>query len=229
MKIAPATVEATFLRRLNRFACLVDLEGDEEVVYLPNSGRLENILVPGQTVFLMEKSPSGRRTRYDLTMAPVNGRFVSVDSRVPAQLFDEAIRQKRLANFDGYSLLRREASFGRSRLDFLLKGRKGQLFVEIKSVTLVEGGKALFPDAPTERGRRHLEDLMRAKKEGYEAAVVFMVQREDARSFSPNDGVDPAFARTLREVFRQGVRAYCYGCEVTLGEIDIIGELAVDM
>ena len=229
MKIAPATVEATFVRRLNRFACLVDLEGDEEVVYLPNSGRLENILVPGQTVFLMEKPPSGRRTRYDLTMAPVKGRFVSVDSRVPTKLFDEAIGQKRLANFDGYSLLRREANFGRSRLDFLLKGRDDELFVEIKSVTLVEGGKALFPDAPTERGRRHLEDLMRAKREGYEAAVVFMVQREDARNFSPNDGVDPAFAKTLREVFRQGVGVYCYGCKVTLDEIDIVGELAVDM
>ena len=230
MRVAPVTVEATFLRRLNRFSCLVSIGGEREIVYLPNSGRLESVLVPGQTVFLVEKSHSGRRTRYDLTMAYVGKDIVSVDGRVPADLFDEAIREKRLPQFDGYSVVRREATFCRSRLDFLLGGQNRQgYYVEVKSVTLVEGGRALFPDAPTERGRRHLEDLMRARREGYDAAVVFIVQRRDALRFSPNDGVDPAFARTLRDASRQGVRVYCYGCMVTLEKVDISGELVVCM
>jgi sugar fermentation stimulation protein A len=229
MKVDPMTAEATYLRRLNRFSCLVNIGDEREIVYLPNSGRLENILVPGHTIFLVEKSHSSRRTRYDLTMAYVGKDIVSVDSRVPAELFDEAIREKRLPQFDGYSVVRREAAFCRSRLDFLLGGQNRQGYVEVKSVTLVEGSKALFPDAPTERGRRHLEDLMRARREGFDAAVVFIVQRQDAQSFSPNDGVDPAFARTLRDASRQGVRVYCYGCRVTLEKIDISGELAVCM
>ena len=229
MKVDLMTVEATYLQRLNRFSCLVNIEGDDEIVYLPNSGRLENILVPGQTVFLVEKSHSGRRTRYDLAMACVGEEMVSVDSRVPAELFNEAIKEKRLAQFDGYSVVRREVAFCRSRLDFLLGGQNRQGYVEVKSVTLVEGGRALFPDAPTERGRRHLEDLMRAKREGYDAAVVFIVQRQDAQSFAPNDGVDPTFAMILRDASRQGVRAYCYGCRVTLESVDIKGELAVCM
>lgn len=230
MKVDPMMVEATYLRRLNRFSCLVNREGDNEIVYLPNSGRLENVLVPRQTVFLVEKSHSGRRTRYDLTMAYVGKDIVSVDSRVPAELFDEAIREKRLAQFDGYYVVRREADFCRSRLDFLLGGQDSQgYYVEVKSVTLVEGGRALFPDAPTERGRRHLEDLIRASREGYDAAVVFIVQRQDAQIFSPNDGVDLAFAKTLRDASRQGVLVYCYGCRVTLENVDISGELVVCM
>lgn len=229
MKVSLMTVEATYLRRLNRFSCLVSLEGEDEVVYLPNSGRLKDVLVPGHVVLLTERAHAGRRTRYDITMACVGNHVVSVDSRVPAELFDEAIRGNRLAQFDDYSIVQREVAFCRSRLDFLLGGRGHQCYVEVKSVTLVEGGRALFPDAPTERGRRHLEDLTRAKREGYDAAVVFIVQRQDAECFSPNDGVDPAFAVALRHASRRGVRVYCYGCRVNLEEIDIDGELAVCM
>ncbi len=229
MKVADQIREAGFLRRENRFACLVELKGSKERVYLPNSGRLNSLLFPGQTVFLAERLSSSRKTRYDLVMTILNGKLVSVDARVPGELVYQALCQRSLPQFGDYSSIQREVAFGGSRLDFLLSSHIPQCFLEVKSVTLVQEDRALFPDAPTLRGRRHLKSLTWAKKEGYEAAILFVIQREDAESFSPNDAVDAEFGHVLREAQLQGVDTYAYRCKVSPREIDLAEQVPIHL
>ncbi len=197
MKIASKVKQASFLRRENRFTCLVKLAGNIETAHLPNSGRLETVLTPGRTVFVAERASPTRTTKYDLVTASLGETYVSVDDRVPTELVNEALKGRALPQFQQYSSIRREVPRGRSRLDFLLSSRNSQCFVEIKSVSLVRKNVALFPDAPTERGRLHVESLVWAKKEGYEAAIIFVIQRDDAEKFTPNDEGDPEFCQAL--------------------------------
>jgi len=229
MKIADRLLKATFVRRENRFSCVARFAGKEEIVYLANSGRLETVLSPGRTVFLAERSSPHRATSYDLVLAAIDGMYVSVDDRVPADLVNQALLAGALPNFPKYSSIRREIARGRSRLDFLLSGSDSQCFLEVKSVTLVRRGTALFPDAPTLRGRRHLESLVWAKKEGYEAAILFVVQREDATRLSPNDQVDRNFGRALRLARLSGVNVLAYKCRVTPREISLAEEIPVNL
>jgi len=229
MKIADRIEEATFISRQNRFACLVRLHGCQETVYLPNSGRLDAVLFPGHRVFLADRSSPSRRTRYDLVATDLNGTLVSVDSRVPAGLIHEALRQRDLQPFAHYTSVRGEVPRGRSRLDFLLSNSDSQCFLEVKSVTLVREGRALFPDSPTLRGRKHLHALIWAKRDGYAAAIVFVVQREDVEGFSPNDAVDIEFGRGLRAAQMQGVEIYAYRCRVNLGEIELADQVPVKL
>lgn len=229
MKFSDRLLQASFVRRENRFSCLVRMAGRNEMVYLANSGRLDTVLEPGRKVFLAERSSPQRTTRYDLVLAAMGGFYVSVDDRVPSALFHEALLRGDLPGFQNYSSIRREVARGRSRLDFLLSNPTSQCFLEVKSVTLVKHGMALFPDAPTLRGRRHVESLVWAKKEGYEAAIVFIVQREDASRFSPNDVIDNSFGRALRLARLSGVGVRAYKCDVTPGEISLAEEIPVNL
>lgn len=229
MRIADQVRQASFLRRENRFACLVKLAGSIETAHLSISGRLETILTPGRTVFITERPSPNRTTKYDLVAAVLDRTCVSVDDRVPADLVNEALSRKALPQFQQYSSIRREVSRGRSRLDFLLGNRDSQCFLETKSVTLVRSGVAFFPDAPTERSRLHVESLVWAKKEGYEAAIVFVIQREDAEGFSPNDEMDPEFCQALRLAQIKGLGIYAYKCRVTPTDIEIAGQVPVKL
>ncbi|HEY75497.1 MAG TPA: DNA/RNA nuclease SfsA [Thermoflexia bacterium] len=217
----PRTVEGRFVRRENRFRVAVEVDGRVEAAHLPNSGRLGGLLVPGRRCYLVPRSSPGRRTPYDLLLVAHAGVLVSVDARLPNPLFAEAVAAGRLAPFAGVTRVAREVRHGGSRIDFRLEGAWGTCWVEAKSVTLVEDGVALFPDAPTGRGRRHLEDLITLVREGHRAAVVFVVQRPDARAFAPNGRTDPAFARMLAEAAAQGVEVYAYRCRVTRKAISI--------
>ena len=230
-------VEGVFEQRLNRFAATVELEGRPAMVHVANSGRMRELLRQGARCLLAPKASAGRKTAYDLALVEVAldravgearaeyggsapGRvLVSADARLPPALLWEAFHEGRLPPFAGFVTGRREVVYGDSRLDLLLSGPGGACFIEVKSVTLVEDGVALFPDAPTERGRRHLGALVRAVEEGYRAAAVFVIQREDARACAPHDTADPAFGRALREAVATGVEAYAYVCRVTRREI----------
>ncbi|MCL4440795.1 MAG: DNA/RNA nuclease SfsA [Firmicutes bacterium] len=168
--------------------------------------------------------------KHDLALVKYRGRLVSVDARLPNVLVKEATDRGELAEFRDYMVVKNEVKYGNSRLDLLLGDIGGnQCYLEAKSVTLVENGIARFPDAPTERGSRHLEELARAAREGHRAAVVFVVQREDARIFSPNDVTDPRFGATLRRVTEAGVEVYAYICRVTCFETKIIGPIPVQL
>ncbi len=223
MKIEGELKRGAFIQRLNRFACLVEVEGSRANAYLPNPGRLQELLTHGAQV-LLRKGGAGRKTCYDLIGVKAGETWVSVDSRVPNALFKEALEQGRLAEFKGYRIAREEVAFGKSRLDFLLEP---PALVEVKSCTLVEEGIAKFPDAPTARGRKHLLELIEAKEEGYRSAVVFVIQRGDAFAFAPNDATDAAFGEALREAARRGVEVLAYLCSFDGREIEIAERVRV--
>lgn len=219
MKIERPIVEGVFVERVNRFLARVEVGGRQTWAHVPNSGRLHELFAPGRPVLLAAVHGSQRKTRYDLIMVQLGNRLVSMDARLPGHLLHEALLAGGLPPFVGYPDIQREAVFGGSRLDFLLQGERRRCFIEVKSVTLVEEGMALFPDAPTLRGRRHVEALAEAVAQGERAAVVFVVQRDDADRFAPHDRADPAFGQALRAAAAAGVEVYAYTCRVSREEV----------
>jgi sugar fermentation stimulation protein A len=220
VRIGGEKKEAAFLARTTRFSALVELEGRAEVTHLPNSGRLGELLTFGRRVIVVEKGVLHRKTHYDLIMAFWGNKLVSVDARLPGNLVYEALLSGALPQFSRYSFVRREVTFGQSRLDFLL-GSSPPCLLEVKSVTLVRRGVAMFPDAPTTRGTKHLRTLMEAAREGYRAVILFMIQREDADSFSPYDEADAEFGSTLREAALSQVEVYAHLCAVKEDEVQL--------
>lgn len=223
----PQLVEGRFIERANRFACWVEIEGKRRSAFLPNSGRLKDLLIPRRTVFLTPNSTPKRKTDYDLLLASFDDVFVSIDARLPPILLAEAIPQ--LEPFKGFSILRKEVALGKERIDLLLSCSSEYLFIETKSVTLVRDGIALFPDAPTKRGRRHIEALLQARREGFRTAIAFIVQRPDASLFSPNKIIDPSFANSLKEAKKEGLEVYAFSCQVNSEEIKIEREIPVEI
>ncbi len=220
-------VEARFIRRLNRFAALVDINGNETLVHVANSGRMRELLVEGRRVYLVPASGGHRKTSFDLALVDLGHTLASADARLPNKLVREAQAQGRLDCFSGYDSIRMEATYGDSRLDLALSGEQGTCLVEAKSVTLVEGRMGIFPDAPTIRGRKHVLNLAEQVKEGCRGAVVFVVQREDADSVSPNNESDPDFGAALRRAVELGVEAYAFRCSVSAREIVLSQQIPV--
>ena len=220
-------VEARFLHRLNRFAAVVDLQGKETLVHVANSGRMHELFVVGNVCWLRPARGEHRKTAYDLALVDIGDTLVSADARLPNHLVHRAFREGRLLQFADYLECHTEVTYGESRLDLALRGPAGTCFVETKSVTLVEDGAALFPDAPTTRGRKHVFSLMRAVAEGYRAAVVFVIQRDDAQFFRPHYDADPEFGQALRQAVDAGVEAYAYTCTVSLDEVRLADALEV--
>jgi sugar fermentation stimulation protein A len=230
MVISGNLVEGCFVSRDNRFRVTAEIGGQPVWAHLPNSGRLGELLVPGRRVLLVERPGAQRKTGYDLGLVELDGRWVSVDARLPNDLVEEALGTGRIPLLAGYLSLRREVPFGHSRFDFRLAGEGcPPCWVEVKSITLVIDGLGCFPDAVTARGRRHLEELAGALEAGYRAAVLFVVQRDDAVAVRPHDESDPDFGRTLRDVVRLGVEVYAFGCHVEPGQIEITHELPVHL
>lgn len=227
MKIAKPLVEGVFRSRDNRFRVTVQVGDRVVAAHLPNSGRLTELLAPGRPVLLAEAKGSRRLTGYDLLLISLPGILVSIDARLPHLLVEEAVIGGRLEGFEGYTKVQREVRYGRSRLDLLLESEDGRCWVEVKSVTLVREGIGYFPDAVTSRGRRHLGELVELASGGERAAIIFVVQREDAKSLSPHDDSDPEFGVALREAVRRGVEAYAYSCRVSRGEIAVMRRIPV--
>ena len=223
----PALQPGTFLERVNRFAALVEVDGREVLAHVANSGRLKELLKELRPVLLAPRPAEGRRTAFDLALVRLPSGLVSADARLPPRLVQEAFLARRLPPFREYATAQREVRYGESRLDLVFRGGAPDCMVEVKSVTLVEQGRGLFPDAPTERGRKHLRTLALAQREGYRAAVVFVIQRADVEAFRPHDGADPAFGEELRRVAGAGVEVFAYRCRVTRRGIGIASGVPV--
>ena len=194
--------DAVFLQRPNRFIAQVLLHGQEETVHVKNTGRCKELLVPGAKVYLEKGKNPARKTAWDLIAVEKGERLINMDSQLPNRVAEEWLAQ---GGFGHFSQLFREQTWGASRLDFCLKDSHRIKYVEVKGVTLEEGGRVYFPDAPTARGTKHLEELTRIRQEGMEAAVLFVVQMNGVSSFSPNDATDPAFGDALRRAKDAGV------------------------
>ena len=199
MKLHPHLEEGFFIVRLNRFAALAQVGGREQMVHVANSGRLRELFEPGRRLLLAPAPGEHRKTRYDLALVDLGHTLVSADARLPNALVAEALAAGTLETFLEYPEVRREVTYGDSRLDLALEGPAGRCYLETKSVTLVEdGGMAMFPDAPTTRGVKHLHTLARAAAEGHRAGAIFVVQRSDAACLMPHDESDPEFGKALR-------------------------------
>lgn len=219
---------ATFLSRPNRFVARVLLDGEPQTVHVKNTGRCRELLVPGTTVYLAAGDNPARKTKYDLVAVEKGPLLVNMDSQATNKVFAEWAR---IGAFrPGLTLLRPETVWGNSRFDFYWEaadGRKG--FVEVKGVTLEEGGHARFPDAPTLRGVKHLEELARCRSEGYEAAVCFVLQMAGMVDFAPNDVTHPAFGEALRRAAERGVEVLAMECDVTPGSLTLARPVPVKL
>lgn len=183
-------------------------------MHVRNSGRLHELFTPGRPVFLEPAVTGNRRTRFTLALVRLPGGYVSADAHLPNALVAEGLRHRAIPGLRGHRILRREPAMDGKRADFLLVRGRQECLLEVKSVTLVEDGIALFPDAPTLRGRRHLEHLITARGRGLEAAILFVIQRSDARVFAPNRDADPEFGQALGRAASAGVRVCAMRCRV---------------
>ncbi|MGF7185105.1 sugar fermentation stimulation protein A [Desulfitispora alkaliphila] len=222
-------VEGRFIARENRFVAVVEVDGIVGKAHVPNSGRMKELLVTGAPVSLVIKSQEGRKTKYKLASVKYKGIWVSIDSSIPNKLLEQSFLRRELFHFSQYRYIKSEVKKENSRFDFLLKSNENEklMYVEAKSVTLVENKRALFPDAPTTRGKKHLDELKQIAIEGGEAAVVFIVQRSDAESFAPNWTMDTQFSQALVAAFNSGVKVYAYQCETSFKDIYIKKEIPV--
>ena len=222
-------VEAKFLRRINRFTAFVELDGREEMVHVKNTGRCKELLLEGARVFLEEADKEGRKTKYSLIAVYKGDVLVSMDSQAPNQMAAEALAEEKIAEIGEVDFLKREVKYETSRFDiFYQKGNK-KGFIEVKGVTLEENGIAKFPDAPTERGATHLRELIKAKEEGYEAAVLFVIQMQGVKAFQPNEERDRNFTEALREAAAAGVQVLAYDCRVEVGSVIIENKISVKL
>lgn len=229
MKFDSELIDATFIRRLNRFAALVYIDGDETTIHVANTGRMRELLTPGRPVLLRPAAKPNRKTAFDLMLVDLGHALCSTDSRLPPRLVEEAFLNGKLPQFSGFQQARREITFEESRFDLMLSGNDDLCYVETKSVNLVENRVALFPDAPTERGRKHLQTLTKSVAAGHRAAVFFVIQRPDAKAFRPHPTADPAFAAALQDAASHGVEVYAYNCRVTRREIAIDRSIPVNL
>lgn len=208
-----AVEKGRFLARPNRFIAHVEVNGRTEVCHVKNTGRCRELLLPGAAVYLEPSANPARKTKYDLIAVEKGGLLINMDAQAPNKVFGEWAAA---GNFlPGLTLIRPEYTWEDSRFDFLLEDGQGKIFVEVKGVTLEEDGEVRFPDAPTERGVKHLRGLARAVEQGHRAAVFFVVQMKGAARFRPNDATHPAFGAALREAAENGVGVYAYDCLVT--------------
>ena len=221
-----SVIQGRFIERPNRFIAYVETEDGVQTVHVKNTGRCRELLIPGVTVYLEKSTNPNRKTAYDLIAVEKGSLLVNLDSQAPNQVFGEWA--KRAGNFlPDVEKIMREYTYGDSRLDFCLKTPRGIHLVEVKGVTLEHDGFARFPDAPTERGIKHIRELQKAVELGDEATICFIVQMEGMRSVSANDDTHPAFGQALREAAANGVGIRAYECRVTPDSLEISREIPV--
>ena len=213
------TKRAVFLDRPNRFIAHVDLNGQTETVHVKNTGRCKELLIPGTEVILEESVNPARKTKYDLICVNKSGRWINIDSQVPNKAAAEWIRAGRL--FPEEVTLKTEKVYGNSRFDIYVESPCRKAFIEVKGVTLEENDIARFPDAPTQRGVKHVEELIRCQEDGYEAYLLFVIQMKGIREFEPNWSTHPQFGEVLQKAQNAGVHLLAYDCLIREDYIEI--------
>jgi len=234
MLLPTSLQRAHLIKRYKRFLADVRLETGEVVqAHCPNSGSMKGLCAPGEVIWINYVDNPKRKLKYSWELVEVGETLVGINTNRPNVLVKEALEAKKLSSFKSYEHIKAEAQYGPgTRLDFLLTGSNSgekNAFVEVKNVTLKEGDKALFPDAVTTRGTKHLNTLMEALSKGYRSAIVFIVQREDVQSFSPAKDIDPVYFKTLKQAQEAGVEIYCYTCNMHLQSITIGAKLPIQI
>lgn len=215
-------VKGKFIERPNRFIAYVNVNGEKnnpQVVHVKNTGRCKELLVPGATVYLEATENPNRKTKYDLVKVIKGERLINMDSQAPNKVVEEWLRDNQL--YKDTTLVAAEKTYGDSRFDFYIEGDGKKAWVEVKGVTLEREGVALFPDAPSDRAVKHIEHLIKATKEGYEAYIMFIIQMEGIKYFTPNRETHIKFAETLCKAEKAGVKVLAYDCNVTETGVEI--------
>ncbi len=217
MKFARSLFSGTLILRYKRFLADIILESGEKITaHCPNSGSMKGCNYPGNPVMVSFQDLPSRKLKYTWEMIRVGDFWVGINTQHPNLLAEEAIRNGAIRELQSYPVIRREVRISdKSRIDIVLENSSQKCFVEVKNVTLVENGAALFPDSITTRGQKHLQELMNLKKSGHRAAIFFVIQREDALSFRPADAIDPVYGELLRESIRNGVEILCYVAKIS--------------
>ncbi len=218
-------IPGRFVDRPNRFVARVETAEGMRTVHVKNTGRCRELLIPGAVVYLERGENPGRKTAFDLIAVEKGERLINMDAQAPNKIFGEWVRAGGF--LPGITAVRPEFTYGESRLDFCLETAEGPCLVEVKGVTLEENGAARFPDAPTERGVRHIRELRQAAEAGWGAVLFFVVQMENIISVAPNDETHPAFGAALREAAERGVRVCAWDCAVTPESIAIRRQVPV--
>ena len=227
MKLGKQMVDGEFLDRPNRYLAYVLIDGKKVSAHVPDPGRLPGLMIPGRKVRLIYQPGPKRKTDYSLVLVRHGAIWVSVYPVFANALVKEALTKNTLPMFAGFNNFTSEAKMGHSRVDFKLDYEGGEAFVEVKSVSFVEEGIGKFPDAPTERGARHLMELTELKHKGTRAAGVFVSQRSDTRQIIPNDDLDPKFGDCLRKAQKAGVELVGYNCKVTPSAVSLQNQVEV--
>ncbi len=219
-------VPGIFLSRPNRFIAHVQIGGNTEICHVKNTGRCKELLPEGAQVWCQRNDSPARKTKFDLITVKKGRRLINMDSQAPNQAAKQWLLQGGLGPIEN---LRPETVHGDSRFDFSFMLNEKQWFLEVKGVTLEHGGVCAFPDAPTERGVKHLKGLTQAARDGYGACVLFVIQMADVAYLQPNEQTDPAFAAALREAAKQGVSVLAMDCTVTEDQMQLCRQVPVKL
>lgn len=222
-------IEGKFLNRPNRFIGHVLINEKEEVAHVRNTGRCKEILLPSAKVLLEDHQNNPKsKTKYSLISVYKQDMLINIDSQVPNQVVYQAILKDKIKGLNNIVSVKKEATFNKSRFDIYFENEKEKGYMEIKGVTLEEDGIAMFPDAPTLRGKKHLQDLIQAKKQGYRAIVFFLIQMKGPKLFKINKKRDPAFYEAIKEAKEKGVEILVYDSIVTKDYISLDQEINFD-
>jgi sugar fermentation stimulation protein A len=214
-----------FIERPNRFIAFVDINGERKVCHVKNTGRCKELLVHGATVFLDKSEKLNRKTEFDLIAVEKNGAIINIDSQAPNIVANEFLS----SFFGNDAKIYREKTFKKSRFDFYIESGERKIFLEVKGVTLEENGIVRFPDAPTERGIKHINELVESMSYGYEAYILFVIQMKGVNFFEPNDNTHKLFGDALRSANSKGVKILAYDCIVTSDSIKIDSKVKVNL
>lgn len=210
--------KAVFKSRPNRFIANCILNGAEVIAHVKNTGRCKELLIPECTVYLEKSNNPSRKTEYDLVAVTKGEELFNIDSSAPNKIFGEWLEKGAL--FTNTTLIKPESAYKKSRFDFYVEHGDKKAFIEVKGVTLEENGVLLFPDAPTQRGVKHIYELCDALQDGYESYIAFIIQTEKAKYFTPNRKTHPEFADALEYAKSKGVKILCLSCNVTPDTIE---------
>jgi sugar fermentation stimulation protein A len=208
-------ITGNYVERPNRFTVIFKMDEKLEKAHLRDPGRLKELLIPQVQLLLRPAlNPESRKTKFDVIAVLSGDIWVLINSGFHSDIAADLIEKEVIKELSGYSVEKREYTFGKSRLDFLLsKGEGEKMLLEVKGCTLVEDGLARFPDAPTTRGKRHVEELIKAKMDGLSSAILFLIMKEDAEEFTPNRDTDPDFSETLEHANEKDVNIIAYSFE----------------
>ena len=215
-------VKGIFKNRPNRFIAEVEVDGEMEIAHVPNTGRCKELLVDDAVVWLKPSDNPNRKTKFSLHFVEHKNVLVSLFSQQANSIVYDAIVDGKIKELAGYNHHKREKTVDNSRIDIYLENENEKCYVEVKGVTLIVDGEARFPDAPTERGAKHLKELIKLKKEGNRCAVFFLIQHPAGNFFRPNWENDPVFSETLNEAYENGVEIIVYKCDNQLDGITLL-------